>query len=281
MRAGVGTRGFTLLEVTMVLLIVGLVIGAIAVPLAAKLESRRIEDTGRMLDLAQEKLLSYASKYGYFPCPASETSNGQEPPLTDHTTGACETYIGYLPAAALGWSPVDAQGYAVDAWNTGGSRIRYAVSNDTIDGITNPFTRVGGLANAGVAAVGAASLFRICGSGVGVNPGVDCGTAPTLAANASVVVWSVGPNATSGGVNVHEAENPNPQGGSADRVFVSRSRAGGTDPDYDDIVRWIPGPIVSTRLQVAGMMTPTGSGKGAKGGGGGGYGNDDLDDQDD
>lgn len=274
------SRGFTLIEIALVLFIIGLVIGAITIPLATRLESARIEDTTRSLDLAQEKLLSYAAKHGYFPCPASATSNGQEPPATtNHTTGACDPWQGFLPAAALGWTPVDAQGYALDAW---GNRIRYAVSNATIDTVTNPFTRVNGLANAGIGPVGAASLFRICGSGSGVTA-TDCGTAPTLASNAAVVVWSSGPNAATGGTNVHESQNPNPNSVVLpNNVFVSRGRSsGGTDPDFDDIVRWIPGPIVAGKLQVAGMMTPSGSGSGGTGGGGGSYGNNDSDDDDD
>lgn len=273
--------GFTLIEIAVVLTVTALLIGAIAVPLSARIESRRVDDTVRLLELAQEKLLIYASRFGFFPCPADEFSNGQEAKGADHTSGACPVWYGFLPAAALGWTPVDAYGYALDAWGTGGSRIRYAVANDPVDGITNPFTRVNGLANAGVAAVSSASLFRVCGSGTGVNPGVDCGTAPTLAANAAVVVWSVGPNATTGGTSVDEAQNPNPQGGSADRIFVSRTRSSGSGPEYDDLVRWIPGPIVSGRLQVAGVMTPSGSGANGAGGGGGNYAVNDADDADD
>lgn len=272
-------RGFTLVEAAIVLLIAALIVGAVAVPLASRLDTVKVEETTRSLDLAREKLLAFAVKHGYFPCPASAASNGQEPPgTTDHATGACTPWQGFLPAAALGWSPVDAQGYALDAW---GNRIRYAVSNTTIDTVTNPLTRVNGIANAGMAAVGSASLFRICGSGSGVTA-TDCGTAPTLAANAAIVVWSSGPNTTTGGTNIHEAQNPNPNSVSADNVFVSRPRSsGGTDPDFDDLVRWIPGPIVSGKLQVAGMMTPSGSGSAGTGGGGGNYNNNDSDDDDD
>lgn len=270
------SRGFTLVEAALVLFIVALVIGAITIPLATQLESGRIEDTTRALDLAHEKLLVFAAKHGYFPCPASATSNGQEPAATtNHATGACNPWQGFLPAAALGWTPVDAQGYALDAW---GHRIRYAVSNTTIGAITNPFTRVNGLANAGIVPMGAALLFRICGSGSGITA-TDCGTAPTLASNAAVVVWSSGPNTATGGTNIHESQNPNPNSVVApDNVFVSRTRSGGTDPDFDDIVRWLPAPVVTGKLQMAGMMTPSSSGSGGGGGGGGNYGDPNNDD---
>lgn len=273
--------GFTLIELAVVLTITALLIAAIAVPLASRVESRRVDDTVRLLELAQEKLLLYASRLGFFPCPADEFSNGQEAKGANHMTGFCPVWHGFLPAAALGWSPVDAEGFALDAWGTSANRIRYAISNQTVDGITNPFTRVNGLANAGLAAVSDTPLFHVCSSGGGVIPGVQCGPAATLASNAAVVIWSVGPNAGTGGTSVDEAENPNPNGGTPDRIFVSRTRSAGGGPDYDDLLRWIPGPIVARRLQVAGMMTPSGSGSGGGGGGGGSYGNNDRDDDDD
>jgi hypothetical protein len=216
---------------------------------------------------------------GYFPCPASDTSNGQEAPGFDHATGACSVWQGFLPAAAIGWSAVDSQGYAQDAWASAGSRIRYAVSNDTIGGVANAHTRVNGLANAGLAALSSALLFRVCGSGTGVNPGVDCGTAPTLSANAAFVAWSVGPNALTGGTSADEAQNPNPNGGTADRIFVSRPRSDGSGAEYDDIVRWMTAPLIAARLQATGMMTPSGSGAGGSGGGGGVYGTPDPADE--
>lgn len=263
------------------LVIVALLVAAISVPLAQKIETRKVEETERILQLAEERLLAYAARTGYFPCPSRDVDNGLEPATADHTTGDCPVWHGFLPAAALGWTPIDAQGFALDAWGGAANRIRYAISNQPIDGIANPFTRINGLANAGLAAVSSASLFQVCASGSGVNPGVDCGTARTLAGNAAVVLWSSGSNAGSGGTSIDEAENPSAGGGSADRVFVSRTKSDGSGPEYDDIVRWIPGPVTAKRLQVAGVMSPSGSGSRGAGGGGGTYGNNDADDDDD
>ena len=151
------------------------------------------------------QLLGYAAANGYFPCPADSASNGQEAVATNHNTGACPVWQGFLPAAVLGLTSTDAQGYAIDAWGVPANRIRYAVSNHTIAGTTDPFT-------------------RMCGSAAGVVSGTSCGTAPTLVSTTPVVVWSVGSNATSGGVSADEAQNPNPNGGSEDRIFVSRVR---------------------------------------------------------
>lgn len=249
-------RGFTLVEVAVVMIIIGLLIGAIAIPLATRIESSKIENTTELLNLAEERLLAYVTRYGYFPCPADAVSNGLEAGA-NHATGSCATWYGYLPATAIGLTPVDAQGYAFDAWASGGAtanRIRYAVSNQTVGGIANPFTAVNGMASAGIGSLMTTALFQICASGSGVNAGVDCGTAQTLASNAAAVIWSVGPNALTGGTSTDEAQNPNPNGGSADRIFVSRERSASTGAEYDDIVRWIPTTLLIARLRAAGVL---------------------------
>ena len=59
----------------------------------------------------------------------------------------------------------------------------------------------------------------------------------TLASNAAVVVWSVGANGATGGTSVHEAQNPNPNGGSADRIFVSRGTSNVPGHEFDESSR--------------------------------------------
>lgn len=241
-----------MIELAVAIVVIALLLGSILVPLQAQVESRKIDETQKILDQARDALLGYAAAYGYFPCPADAASNGQEPAGTDHTTGACPTWYGFLPAARLGFAPTDANGYALDAWGLTANRIRYAVSNQTVNGITNPFTRVNGMRNAGMANITNAALLYVCNSGGGVNPGVNCGTAVTLTSNAPVVIWSVGPNAPTGGTSVDEAENPNPNGGSADRIFVSRTRS--EAPAFDDIVTWIGSPATFNRLIASGQL---------------------------
>lgn len=251
-------HGFSLVELAVTLFIVTLLLGGIFIPLQTLVENRKLEDTQRLLENAREALLAYASAYGYFPCPATAASNGQEPPSppVDHPTGVCPSYYGFLPAALLGFTPVDAQGYGIDPWGSAAAyRIRYAVSSHTVGAITLPFTRTGGMTSAGIASLGAANdLLYICGSGTGVTAGTNCGTAQTLASNAVVVIWSVGPNATTGGASVHELENPNPNGGSADRIFVSRVRATSGAAEFDDVLNWIPGFVVVMRLVATGQL---------------------------
>lgn len=250
--------GFTIIELAISLFVMVLLLGSILIPLQTQVEQRKIDETKRLLDQAQESLLGYAAANGYFPCPADSASNGQEGTGTDHTTGNCPSWQGFLPAARLGFKPTDAQGYGVDAWGLTANRIRYAVSNHTVAGVTNPFTRTNGLRSIPMTSLASMPMLYICQSGDGVNPGIDCGSAVTLASNAAVVVWSIGANGATGGSSIHEAQNPNANGGSADRIFVSRAHSNVAGNEFDDILSWVPTTALLSRLLIAGQFTPAG-----------------------
>ncbi len=249
------SAGFTLLEQAVSLSVIALVLGSVMVPLQTQIENRKIDETRRMLELAQEMLLGFAAFNGYFPCPADAASNGQEPLGTNHLTGSCTVSHGFLPAALLGFKPTDGSGYAIDAWESASQRIRYAISTHTVGGVSNAFTRTNGLRSVPLATYGAMPLLYVCQSGNGVSA-VDCGTAVTLASNAVAIVWSVGANGNSGGTSVHEAQNPNPNGGSADAVFVSRDLSKVAGNEFDDLVAWIPVTTLVSRLLASGQITP-------------------------
>lgn len=241
-------RGFTLIELAVAVAIVALLLGSILIPLQTQVESRKYDETQRILDQAREALLGYAAAYGYFPCPADAASNGQEPSGTNHATGVCPVWYGFLPAATLGFTPTDSQGYALDAWGTLQNRIRYAVSNATVNGVTNPFTRTNGMRMALMPNISSASLFHVCSSGTGIS-GSDCGSAVTLTSNAPVVIWSLGPNAATGGTPPHEDKNLD-----NNRVFVMRTKSDVPGNVFDDIVTWIPTATLFNRLIAAGQL---------------------------
>ena len=266
--------GFSLIELAVVIFIVGLLLGSIFLPLQGQVESRRITDTQKILENAREALIGYAAANGRFPCPASATSNGAEDfsgtgtpanGICDATVTGANVYYGFLPAATLGFTPVDDSGYAVDAWGLTQNRIRYAVSsvsvnstaNCTATAISRPFTTATFMRSAGMSCIAAATnLLYVCNSGTGVT-GTNCNTAVTLASSVPIVVWSVGQNAATGGTSVDEKQNPNPTAGfSADRIFVSTTKraSGEAGGEFDDIVTWIGGPALFTRLIAAGQL---------------------------
>lgn len=255
--AGAGS-GFTIIEVAVALFLLSLLFGSVFIPLRSQVDRRQVEETGRLLEKAREALIGYALSRGHFPCPADASSAGQEPAGTDHAAGTCPTHYGYLPAAALGFQPTDPQGYAVDAWGTAANRLRYAVSDQAAGpaGNTRAFTRVNGMRAAGIAALGdpALALLHVCASGTGVVAGASCGKAPTVVSTAPVVIWSSGPNAPTGGAGVDEAQNPNRNGGSEDRVFVMRVRSMAAGNEFDDIVTWVPMTRLIGALVAAGQL---------------------------
>ena len=149
---------------------------------------------------------------------------------------------------------LDRQGYKRDGWGSQYNRIRYAVSHMTVRTIQRPFTRRWGMRNVGIEQLGSEYLLWVCGSADGVFEGSTCGAAPVLTSKTPAVIWSVGRNARTGGKSADEAENPNPNGGSEDPVFVSRPRSMKAGEEFDDIVTWIPLPLLINRMMSKGQL---------------------------
>ncbi|MCR4303058.1 MAG: type II secretion system GspH family protein [Gallionella sp.] len=106
--------GFTLVEMAIVLMIVGLLLGGLLVPLSAQMEQRNITETRKSLDEIQQALIGFAIINGRLPCPADGTiptipgvSNGvgvENPSCLVNNNG------GVLPWVTLGVSETDAWG---------------------------------------------------------------------------------------------------------------------------------------------------------------------------
>lgn len=247
--------GFTLVEIAIVLLIVGLALGGLLLPLNAQLDLQRVSETNRTLAEVKDALIGYAMANGRLPCPASSASSGAESFAGggDASNGNCSNFFdGFVPAVTLGITPTDQQGYAMDGW---GNRIRYAVSNQTVSGVTNPFTKTNGMQSATMASISAANLLYVCASGNGIT-GTNCGSAVSLTTQAPLVLYSIGKNGPSGGTSTDEAANPNPNGGTADRVFVSHEQTSASAPngEFDDIVTWISANVLFSRMVAAGKL---------------------------
>lgn len=248
--------GFSLIELAITVFIMALILGSLLVPLQSQLRSRKFDETDRILNQAREALLGYVSANGYFPCPASSTSNGQEAFL-DHAFGTCDAsvtfataFVGFFPAVSLQFYPVDNNGYAVDAWGLAQNRIRYAVARATVNGVTNPFTRSNGMRNATMANIqSATTLLYICRTGVGVTTTGCAVSTDELSDNAIAVIWSLGENAPTGGSAPHEDKNLDNT-----RVFVLAPYATTGTAIFDDQLTWIGPPLLFNRLIAAGQL---------------------------
>lgn len=225
-------HGFTLTELAVVMVIVALLIGGMMVPMVAQYDVRDRAETQTILKSVEEALLGFYAANDRLPCPATATSNGRE--SGSAITGLCDDFTGgFLPAANLGFAPIDAQGFAIDAW---GNRIRYAVFGGTINTVDNPFTRHGGIKLATLSAFYGQKLLVVCPSATGVTSD-SCGSNPFLTESAPVVFFSTGKNGATGGHGLDENENL----GTNARIFVSHdpTPGGATNGEFDDIVRWI------------------------------------------
>ena len=250
-------QGFSLIELAVVLSIVGLLLGAVMFTLAAQVEQRNRGDTQRGLENAKELLLAFAIVNGRLPCPA--WASGDESPAGG---GICTNpYNGFLPGRAIGFAPVDASGYALDAWN---NRIRYAVAfadpinsqtpricrpvNDTTPPVTPHFTQRDNLKANGLDC--SPSDLVVCSQS---QAGATCaaGQSVTNLNTVAAIVFSTGKNGRQGAAGANETENDG-----ADAVFVYRtpdssSAAGG---EYDDMTAWIPVGLLYGRLIAAGVL---------------------------
>ena len=264
-------RGFTLIEIAIALFIITLVLGTLLGPMAAQIAQRRISETQKTLDDIKEALLGFAVSNTRLPCPASATSNGVESFCTNASPNPCGAEIlvppgvipshgrcaaqwnGFVPGATLGLAVTDAQGYAIDAW---GTRIRYAVTAVFAAPTQNQtFTIPSGMRTATLTAL--APDLSVCASSTGITA-TTCGmTAQILTSSSPAVIYSLGPNAnTGGGATGDEAANPNPNSANNDQVFVSRVRSGpgAAGGEFDDIVTWLSENVLYNRMVAAGQL---------------------------
>jgi prepilin-type N-terminal cleavage/methylation domain-containing protein len=248
-------RAFTLIEVMVVLVILTVMLSGLALPIAAQLQMRRLEEARRQMDEAKEALLGFAVAHARLPCPASAASNGVESfaPGGDAGNGNCSNfYDGFLPGATLGLAPL-VDGFVPDPWMGAGGRLRYAVfgGGSDVSGVVNPLTRANGMQSATLAGLGAAPRYiMICSSGAPASAS-SCGPAANqLTFRAAFVLLSLGAN---GGMRpapgTDEARNL-----AGNPVFIHHEASSAPGNEFDDLVHWVPVHLVVNRLLVAGRL---------------------------
>lgn len=224
-----GQRGFTLIEMAIVLVIMTILIGGLAVPLSAQIQARRIAETNKTLDEAREAIVGYAMTHKtagnkpYLPCP-DLTGNGTE----DRVGNACQGQTGFLPWVTLGVGNMD-------AW---GNRLLYATHAD----VSN--------SNAGISGTvtPAASWPQVCNT--------NACFSGDIAANVPAIVVSHGPNGWGARNHINGSTLAAPTGVNelenldGDNIYVSRSFSKPDAPsgEFDDLVAWISYPVLFPRI---------------------------------
>lgn len=242
--------GFSLVEMAVVLIILGFVLGALLLPLQAQRNQLFQSQTENTLDTAKKALLGYAQSKGRLPCPAIATSNGMEEPLGG---AVCTSQLGYLPAATLGIQPTDSNGFAIDAWN---NRIMYAVAQSSAGGlITSDFTTTNDMSIVGM--VNLTPELRVCNSALGTTATKCSGGAETNYSinNAAAIIYSLGPTGSQAAGGNDENINPNipinPK-----KVFVSHdiTAVGAVGGEFDHMVVWISPYVLYNAMIEAGQL---------------------------
>jgi prepilin-type N-terminal cleavage/methylation domain-containing protein len=281
-------RGFSLVELAVVLTIVTLLLASVTYTLSAQVEQRNIDETRRRLEQARELILSFAIVNGRLPCPARFTSTasnsaGMESFCTAAATSSTSTcagsettvaqphgtcsnhWDGYVPGTSIGAPQIDANGFALDAW---GNRIRYAVArtNNNCSGMQLPpnsyttmFTSKTLLQQYGISCQ--PNDLLVCKSSSGIS-GTDCGGAANQLMTqglVAAVIFSTGKNllsaqdftaATNAG-RTDEAANLN-----GDRIFVLHppTPSSFVNGEFDDQMTWLTVGELYGRLIAAGVL---------------------------
>ena len=254
--------GFTLVEMAIVLVILGFVLGALLLPLRAQREQATQLQTENTLENAKQALLGYAQQKGRLPCPATAASSGIES-QTPAGGGICTQQIGFLPAATLGLQPA-VNGFAIDAWN---NRIRYAVTQAIVIDIAQTsvpdytFTTANGMSNSGI--ISLKPSLRVCFS---ASASVLTCSLPVSAAspeknylinNAVAVIYSTGATGSLGAGSIDETENLNPSlvslSNQIDSVYVSHGITAAPN-EFDHLVTWISPYVLYNAMIQAGQL---------------------------
>lgn len=278
-------RGFTLIEMAIVLVIITIMIGGLAMPLSAQIQARRIAETKKTLEEAREAILGYAMTHSCScaydtvgptgvlqPAPqttCTSTCPANNPSLTAVTlqhaylpcpdtsgdgredrnliTRACiEQVVGSgLSHGRVPW--VDLGVAQQDAW---GNRLLYAV-NTTYPNEVRGFSSSTTLDDP----------LQVCSTNtcpIPYNPLTLPN--PYVASNVVFVVASLGANGW-GALNVNGNTLAAPTGADelenldADEAYVSRAptQVGGAGGEFDDLLVWVSDNLLKARV------CPTGS----------------------
>lgn len=247
--------GFTLVEIAIVLLIIGLLLGGMLMPLTAQMEQRRIGETQKALDEINQALIGFVIVNGRLPCPATANvasgAAGAGIENTPTATGCTGGQSGVLPWSTLGVSETD-------AWNW---RFTYRVS-DQFSRTVDPtraliLANYPGCASATLpATTPTQAAFVLCSSGDNnVCPSSAGCPGTTIASSIPAIVVSHGKNGAGAynnqgtpipvSVDADEAENSD-----GNTNFVSHTPTS----TYDDLVAWVSPNTLFNRMVAAGRL---------------------------
>lgn len=235
--AAPGVAGFTLVELAVVLVVVGLLMTLLLGPLVAQQQQKQIAETKRQLEEIREAVFGFAMANGRLPCPArTNTVNGAED---------CTLSVGVMPWSVLGLRENDAWGH----------RFTYAVTPYFADPVA-ACTYNSAIADCTISP--SQSSFSLSASGTFTINNTTVAPISVVANKIPVVFLSHGPTGHGAylpngtqipGSSADEAENAD-----GNSVFISRNYDDTPGSEFTHLLGWIPATTLTNRMVAAGRL---------------------------
>ena len=248
--------GFSMVELAVVVLIMGLLLGGLVMPLAAQRDNARLREGQEQLESILIAIEGYAMVNGHMPCPATPGSAG----AAAIAGGACTAQHGFVPATTLdlGGARND-DNLLLDPW---GSPVRYSVTASDIDADGNwDFMTADELRLTTMPLL--QPDLTVCTTSAGTSPTTCALPNETLASAAPLLLYSLGKDwanfsSPDQQENVGASIGGGPSGTSypvaADIVFVTRNRSDLAGSEFDDLLLWPSANRLYRRMVEAGRL---------------------------
>jgi len=211
--------GFTLIEIAIVMVIFGLIIGGIMGPLKMQLDNIDRKETQRLISITKEAMVGFAIRNGRLPCPDTSGDGQENKPGIN-----CTNVRGAVPWVTLG---VNQQ----DAWNR---PLTYRVDANFADSAAGT-----GCPDADVLGVS----FELCSTGNITVRATSGGV--TVASGIPAIIVSHGKNWVAAG-DVNEQENADNDADFVDKNHVNQG--------YDDFVGWVNMNLLVSKMVSANKL---------------------------
>ncbi len=210
--------GFTLIEMAIVLVVVGLLIAGLITPLSVQRDIRDYSETRAELSEIREALIGFALSHQatdgnpYLPCPDTDGDGSED----RDAGGDCLSQSGVLPWETLGLGQID-------NWN-----------NAYLYRVTLGYSR---------RSVG----FTLTENGDNIIRNTIAASGVNIATNIPAVVVSKGKGGA--GAAADEGENSDD-----DNIFVRKEQIDVAANQFDDVVVWVPSTVLVNRMVAAGLL---------------------------
>lgn len=232
--------GFSLVELTIVLVIVALLSGGLMFGLSSQRDQAQNKDAQQQLNLIHDALLGFAMTAGRLPCPAAPnvaTNNGGGREAWTCTPADCSTSdrTCTLEHGAIPWLTLGIK--ETDPW---GTRFTYFVGREFSNPLLKAETDVGQRTRFTLDTVGRAS--------------VQDGAGHEIAQQIPAVIASHGAHAAGGfqptGIALPGATGDEAENADADQIFIART----PNEAFDDLLTWIAPTVLKARMVAVGKL---------------------------